>query len=65
MSEIRAGVMKDKHYELLGANIKRYLKSIEAKEHPLSNTEIGKAINMMVEMIEREAERDSREERNK
>lgn len=65
MSEIKAGVMKDKHYELLGSNVVRYLKSVANKEHPLSNTEIGKAINMMVELIEREAERDSREERNK
>lgn len=57
--------MTDKHYELLGANIVRYLKSVMAKEHPLSNVEIGKAITMMIELVEREAMRDSREEHNK
>lgn len=57
--------MNEKHYELLGANVVRYVKSVTSKEHQVNNTEIGKAIAMMVQMIEREAERDSREERNK
>lgn len=56
--------MNEKHYELLGANCVRYVKSMLNKE-VYSDVEVGKAIAMIVQMVEREAERDSREEKNK
>lgn len=52
----------DKHYELLTLNVKRYL--LNAPES-LTKVELGKAINMIVEMVERESMRDAREARNK
>ena len=52
----------DKHYELLAKTIKRYL---EGAPDTLTLIELGKAINMIVEMVERESIRDMREERNK
>ena len=51
----------DKHYELLATNIKRYL--LNAPES-VSKVELGKAINMIVEMVEHESMRDARQERN-
>lgn len=52
----------DKHYELLTLNVKRYL--LNAPD-TISKVEMGKAINMIVEMVERESMRDDREARNK
>jgi hypothetical protein len=52
----------DRHYELLAKTIKRYL---EGAPDTLTLVELGKAINMIVEMVERESIRDMREERNK
>ena len=52
----------DKHYELLALNVKRYL--LNAPES-LTKVELGKAINLIVEMVEHESMRDAREARNK
>jgi len=52
----------DKHYILLAETIKRYLKGAGDS---ITLVELGKAINMIVEMVERESMRDMREERNK
>ena len=52
----------DKHYELLASNIKRYLKNVPES---VTLIELGKAINMIVEMVEHESMRDAREARNK
>jgi phosphoribosylformylglycinamidine (FGAM) synthase PurS component len=52
----------DKHYELLATTIKRYLKGTGDN---ITLVELGKAINMIVEMVERESMRDDREARNK
>ena len=52
----------DKHYELLSINVKRYV--LNAPES-LTKVELGKAINMIVEMVEHESMRDAREARNK
>ena len=52
----------DKHYALLASNVKRYL--LNAPES-VSKVELGKAINMIVEMVEHESMRDAREARNK
>lgn len=52
----------DKHYELLATNIKRYVKNAPES---LTKVELGKSINMIVEMVERESMRDAREARNK
>jgi hypothetical protein len=52
----------DNHYELLATTIKRYLKGVG---DDITLVELGKAINMIVEMVERESMRDMREERNK
>lgn len=51
----------DKHYELLASNIKRYLQNVPES---VTLIELGKAINMIVEMVEHESMRDSRQERN-
>ena len=48
----------DKHYELLATNVKRYL--LNAPES-LTKVELGKAINLIVEMVERESMRDARD----
>jgi hypothetical protein len=56
--------MKQKHYELLGSNTMRYVTAMQSKP-TISNAELGKAIEMMVQLIQREAERDAREEVNK
>lgn len=48
----------DQHYELLTLNVKRYL--LNAPES-LTKVELGKAINMIVEMVERESMRDARD----
>lgn len=52
----------DKHYELLARTVKRYL---EGAPSTLTLVEIGKAINMIIEMVEHESMRDAREQRNK
>ena len=52
----------DKHYELLATNVKRYLKNAPES---ITKIELGKAINMIVEMVEHESMRDAREQRNK
>jgi hypothetical protein len=52
----------DKHYEMLATTIKRYLKGAD---NDITLIELGKAINMIVEMVERESMRDDREARNK
>ena len=52
----------DKHYELLAQHVKRYL--LNAPES-LTKVELGKAINLIVEMVEHESMRDAREARNK
>lgn len=52
--------MQTKHYELLATRVSRYVKNVDA-----SPEEIGKAIEMIYKLIEREAERDYREEHNK
>jgi len=52
----------DKHYELLATIIKRYLQGVG---DDITLLELGKAINMIVEMVERESMRDDREARNK
>lgn len=51
----------DKHYELLATTIKRYLKGAGDN---ITLVELGKAINMIVEMVERESMRDARDEAN-
>lgn len=52
----------DKHYELLATTIKRYLEGVG---DDVTLVELGKAINMIVDMVERESMRDAREARNK
>lgn len=52
----------NKHYELLAKTVKRYL---EGAPDTLTLVELGKSINIIIEMVERESMRDSREERNK
>ena len=52
----------DKHYEILAKTVKRYL---EGAPDTLTLVELGKAINMIIEMVERESMRDAREQRNK
>ena len=51
----------DKHYEMLATTIKRYLKGAGDS---ITLVELGKAINMIVEMVERESIRDMRDEAN-
>jgi hypothetical protein len=51
----------DKHYEMLANNIKRYLKGVP---DTITLVELGKAINMIVEMVERESIRDMRDNAN-
>ena len=58
----RSNMYDDKHYEMLANNIKRYLKGVP---DTITLVELGKAINMIVEMVERESIRDNREARNK
>lgn len=48
----------DKHYELLATNIKRYVKNAPES---LTKVELGKAINMIIEMVEHESMRDARD----
>jgi hypothetical protein len=52
----------EKHYELLADNVKRYLANVPES---ITKVELGKAINLIVEMVERESMRDMRQERNK
>jgi len=52
----------EKHYELLADNVKRYLTNMPES---ITKVELGKAINLIVEMVERESMRDMRQERNK
>jgi hypothetical protein len=52
----------DKHYVLLAKTIKNYLEGVG---DDITLVELGKAINMIVEMVERESMRDDREARNK
>jgi hypothetical protein len=52
----------EKHYELLADNVKRYLTNVPES---ITKVELGKAINLIVEMVERESMRDMRQERNK
>jgi hypothetical protein len=51
----------EKHYELLSSNVKRYLENVPES---LTKVELGKAINLIVEMVEREAMRDARDVAN-
>ena len=51
----------EKHYELLASNIKRYLENVPEN---LTKVELGKAINLIVEMVERESIRDARDVAN-
>lgn len=55
-------MFSDQHYELLASNIKRYVQNAPER---ITKVELGKAINMIVEMVERESIRDAREARNK
>ena len=62
---MRDGIMvnySEKHYELLADNVKRYLTNVPES---ITKVELGKAINLIVEMVERESMRDMRQERNK
>lgn len=52
----------DKHYELLAQNVKRYVSNAPES---LTKVELGKAINLIVEMVEHESMRDARQKRNK
>jgi len=52
----------DCHYELLAKTVKRYL---DGAPDTLTLLELGKAINMIIEMVEHESMRDARESRNK
>ena len=52
----------ERHYELLADNVKRYLTNVPES---ITKVELGKAINLIVEMVERESMRDMRQERNK
>ena len=61
MRAIIMASFNDKHYELLALNVKRYV--LNAPD-TISKVEIGKAINMIVEMVERESIRDMRDEAN-
>jgi hypothetical protein len=51
----------ENHYELLASNIKRYLENVPES---LTKVELGKAINLIVEMVERESMRDARDVAN-
>ena len=51
----------DKHYEMLANNVKRYLKGAP---DTITLVELGKAINVIVEMVERESIRDMRDNAN-
>ena len=51
----------EKHYELLASNVKRYLENVPEN---LTKVELGKAINLIVEMVERESMRDARDVAN-
>lgn len=62
MKAITMASFDDKHYELLAKTIKRYL---EGAPDTLTLIELGKAINMIIEMVEHESMRDAREARNK
>lgn len=57
----RSNMYDDKHYEMLANNIKRYLKGVP---DTITLVELGKAINMIVEMVERESIRDMRDNAN-
>jgi hypothetical protein len=62
---MRGGIMErysERHYELLADNVKRYLTNVPES---ITKVELGKAINLIVEMVERESMRDMRQERNK
>jgi hypothetical protein len=62
---MRGGIMvnySEKHYELLADNVKRYLTNVPES---ITKVELGKAINLIVEMVERESMRNMRQERNK
>ena len=48
----------DKHYELLAQHVKRYVSNAPES---LTKVELGKAINLIVEMVERESMRDARD----
>jgi hypothetical protein len=65
LTVMRDGIMvnySEKHYELLADNVKRYLTNVPES---ITKVELGKAINLIVEMVERESMRDMRQERNK
>lgn len=59
---VRYSMYDNKHYELLASNIKRY---VQNAPESITKLELGKGINMIVEMVERESMRNAREERNK
>ena len=55
--------MEAKHYEVLGANIRRIIESTRFKD--LNDELMGRMLVQYVAMMEEEAQRDARETRNK
>ena len=55
--------MEAKHYEVLGANIRRIIESTRFKD--LNDELMGRMLVQYVNMMEEEAQRDARETRNK
>lgn len=57
--------MQTKHYELLATRVIRYIQALEQiPARAYDSEEIGKAIAVIYELIQREAERDYREQAN-
>lgn len=54
--------MEAKHYTLLGSNIRRVIESTRFGE--LSDELVGRMMVQYVEMVQQEAERDSRDKAN-
>jgi hypothetical protein len=55
-------VMEAKHYEMLGSNLRRIISSTRFTE--LNDELVGRMMVQYVEMVELEAERDARDQRN-
>ena len=54
--------MDKKHYEMIGAAVKRHVASERAMR--LSDAELGKMLYLTMKMAEQEAERDARDKQN-
>lgn len=56
------GMMEQKHYEMIGAAVRRHATSERAMR--LNDTELGKMMYLTVKVAEQEAERDARDRAN-